>query len=410
MQGANRKSWTNTLILLAGLGIYSGGTLANTSDGVSCVIGTTNVWSSGFVLSDIEVTNNSGAAIDEWQVQVQLGSTNATIKNYWSASVSLEDDIVSAVNASYNGNLADGESTSFGFQGSYSGSWNEASCIVSTVPETDPETDPEETTPTDPETDPEETTPTDPDTDPEDTTPADPETDPSDISKIVIIKADDIKAQTDNWTQFFEINQERGIKVSAGIITYSLSWGNKDEYRAWLTELNDSGWVEFWNHGWDHIRWTEDGQTVYEFSGSGYELQKQHFEDAQIYMQDLFGYQPVAFGAPYNQTDTDTVAVINENGITRLMFGYKTPDGLDNTYIARMNLRGEHDGTGQPNYESFINEYNSEPDTTFTALQFHPNSFGEEDFEEYKLIVDFLIAEGWTFMLPSEYVNWLDNQ
>ncbi len=41
---------------------------------------------------------------------------------------------------------------------------------------------------------------------------------------------------------------------------------------------------------------------------------------------------------------------------------------------------------------------------SFSAIQFHPNAFSDGHFTEYAKILDFLIAEGWTFMLPAEYV------
>lgn len=130
MNSRSKAYWKPTLCLMASLGLaYSGGVYADTGE-ISCDIGSSNVWNSGFVLNNIEVTNNSGASISEWQVQVMLGSDSANITNYWNAQVSLDGSTVTANNVSYNGTLADGESTTFGFQGSYSGTWLEASCNV----------------------------------------------------------------------------------------------------------------------------------------------------------------------------------------------------------------------------------------------------------------------------------------
>ncbi|TCS42385.1 PKD domain-containing protein [Reinekea marinisedimentorum] len=104
---------------------------SDSSTQLSCVIGSENVWSTGFVLNNIEVTNNSDSSIEDWQVQVQLGATDVTVNNYWGSEVTLDGDIATAVNASYNGNLDAGESTTFGLKGTYSGTWGEASCYVS---------------------------------------------------------------------------------------------------------------------------------------------------------------------------------------------------------------------------------------------------------------------------------------
>ena len=123
-------SWKNSIRLLAGLSLaYAGASLAAT-DGVSCSIGESTVWNRGFVLNDIKVTNNSGSAIDEWEVKVQLGSSNATVNNSWTSIVTQDGGIVTAENVRYNGSLENGESTTFGFSGYYSGEWDEAYCIV----------------------------------------------------------------------------------------------------------------------------------------------------------------------------------------------------------------------------------------------------------------------------------------
>jgi hypothetical protein len=75
-----------------------------------------------------------------------------------------------------------------------------------------------------------------------------------------------------------------------------------------------------------------------------------------------------------------------------------------------MSLRGESNGTGKPNFEKFKAEYLKQKNLSFAAIQFHPNAFGDEHFTEYTKILDFLISEGWTFMLPTEYVAMNDQK
>ncbi|MFT5124984.1 MAG: peptidoglycan/xylan/chitin deacetylase (PgdA/CDA1 family) [Candidatus Omnitrophota bacterium] len=224
-----------------------------------------------------------------------------------------------------------------------------------------------------------------------------------DSTKIAIIKADDVWNRTPKWDRFFEISQEKGVKVSAGVICNSLA-GNNQSYEDWLRELHDSGWVEFWNHGWDHKRWTTDEDVKFsEFGGTGYAHQKKHFDDAQAIMKHVFGKAPIAFGSPYNACDADTLKVMNEDPDLRLFFCYGRV-GLKDKVLARMHLRGENDGTGEPNFKKFKAAYRQENERSFSALQFHPNSFSDEHFVEYAKILDFLIARGWTFMQPAEYV------
>ena len=221
--------------------------------------------------------------------------------------------------------------------------------------------------------------------------------------KIAIIKADDVRGVAKKWSRFFEISEEKGTKVSAGIICDSLQ-SDKGGYFKWLNELQSSGMVEFWNHGWDHKRWeNEDRKELREFSGTGYEHQKRHFEEAQKHMKAVLGIAPNTFGAPFNSTDSDTVKVMAENSDMRLFFCNQGTK-LKGKILAPMNLRGEHDGTGKPNFAKFKADYKKDR-VTFTAIQFHPGAFQEKHFAEYAKILDFLIAEGWTFVLPSEYIT-----
>lgn len=222
--------------------------------------------------------------------------------------------------------------------------------------------------------------------------------------KIAIIKADDVRGKNAKWDRFFAVSKERGVKVSAGIICNSLQ-GDKGDYFEWLRKHHASGFVEFWNHGWDHKQWeTDDGKKLREFSGCGYDHQKKHFEDSQKFMKKALGVSPVAFGAPYNAIDDDTKKVMKESADMRLLFCYKVK-GLDDKVLAPMRLRGEGDGTGRPNFEKFKLDYaKKQKGLTLTSIQFHPPYFKDQHFAEYIKILDFLKADGWSFVLPAEYV------
>ncbi|MER7775701.1 glycoside hydrolase family 6 protein [Streptomyces sp. NPDC096191] len=77
-----------------------------------------NDWGSGFTAA-VTVTNN-GAATSNWSLGwTYAGSQKVT--NGWNAKVSQSGAAVTVANESYNGTLATGGSTSFGFQATYSG-------------------------------------------------------------------------------------------------------------------------------------------------------------------------------------------------------------------------------------------------------------------------------------------------
>ena len=78
-----------------------------------------NSWSNGFTAT-VTVTNTGTTATNSWRV-TWTWPGNQQITNAWSATVSQSGAAVTATSASYNGSIAPGGSTTFGFQASYSG-------------------------------------------------------------------------------------------------------------------------------------------------------------------------------------------------------------------------------------------------------------------------------------------------
>jgi hypothetical protein len=81
----------------------------------------TNVWSSGFT-ANVTVANTGGSAINGWALGFALPG-GQTITNSWNAAVTGTSGSVTARNVAYNGGIPAGGSQSFGFQGTYSGSF-----------------------------------------------------------------------------------------------------------------------------------------------------------------------------------------------------------------------------------------------------------------------------------------------
>jgi cellulose 1,4-beta-cellobiosidase len=95
---------------------------APTSPGAACS-GTYSVmssWPGGFQ-GQVVVTNTGSASLNSWQ----LGWTfpgNQAISNLWNGNRTQSGGIVTVTNASYNGTLAPGASTTVGFTATYAGS------------------------------------------------------------------------------------------------------------------------------------------------------------------------------------------------------------------------------------------------------------------------------------------------
>jgi hypothetical protein len=88
----------------------------------------TNTWNTGFTAT-VTVANTGSSAINGWKLGFTLPSGQA-ITSSWSASVTGTSGAVSASNVSYNGAIPAGGNTSFGFQGTYSGTFAKPSSFT----------------------------------------------------------------------------------------------------------------------------------------------------------------------------------------------------------------------------------------------------------------------------------------
>jgi lysophospholipase L1-like esterase len=79
----------------------------------------TNQWSGGFQAS-VTVTNSGTSAVNSWRVSFTLGA-GQTVTQSWNTALTQTGSAVTAANLSYNGSLAPGAGTSFGFLGATPG-------------------------------------------------------------------------------------------------------------------------------------------------------------------------------------------------------------------------------------------------------------------------------------------------
>src|SRR4051812_39090043 len=91
------------------------------SSGACRVTYKTNVWNSGFT-ADVTVGNTSSSAINGWALGFTLPSGQA-ITSSWNAALTGSSGAVTARNVSWNGAIPANGSASFGFQGTYTGSF-----------------------------------------------------------------------------------------------------------------------------------------------------------------------------------------------------------------------------------------------------------------------------------------------
>ncbi|MCN9244304.1 cellulose binding domain-containing protein [Streptomyces sp. RY43-2] len=123
---AGFEPWQNG----AGLAVTSFSSTVNTGSGggttppgqSSCqVTYGTSVWTDGFT-ADVTIRNTGSTPVDNWKLAFTLPS-GQRVTNSWNATVSPASGAVTATAQSHNAQIAAGGSQSFGFQGSYSGTF-----------------------------------------------------------------------------------------------------------------------------------------------------------------------------------------------------------------------------------------------------------------------------------------------
>ncbi|CAL9614946.1 GH12 family glycosyl hydrolase domain-containing protein [Streptomyces sp. NPDC003642] len=83
----------------------------------------TSVWQGGFT-ADVTVKNTGSAAVDNWRLGFTLPS-GQRVTSAWNATLSGTSGAVTASPVAHNARIAAGGTQSFGFQGSYSGTFAE---------------------------------------------------------------------------------------------------------------------------------------------------------------------------------------------------------------------------------------------------------------------------------------------
>ena len=230
--------------------------------------------------------------------------------------------------------------------------------------------------------------------------------DSSDIvvyKQFVFLKADDVKfvspgTLSTKWKKFFEYIESKQIKASIGLIGNSLEIGTTDYY-SYLINLENSGLFEIWNHGYSHLLngTNGDGEVFHEFWNTPLEEQKMSLMKTESLAKDKLNLTLHTFGAPGNAIDENTKEALNDiSEIKVWYFGLEDSAKLVIKRVSEIEFP-----THYPDYQKFIENY--DPESPYLALQIHPNSWDENHFNEFKKIIDYLIAEKVTFINPYEY-------
>jgi hypothetical protein len=242
------------------------------------------------------------------------------------------------------------------------------------------------------------------------------------FNQFIILKADDFSRAywepggvTPEWTAYVDYIQGKHIKSSIGIITQVLdaAWPGLPEenepgnalvpFLDYVKSVHDGGLFEFWHHGYDHLH----GDGWWEFANTDYGYQKFHLDTGTALAREALGFPFHTFGAPFNIVDAVTAQVVDESPDIRVWL-----HGIAGSSKFVLSDQGkgmvEPVEAGIPDYANFAGAYTAAPE--YLVLQHHPG-FTEftPRFGEFEQIIDFLIANGVTFVHPSEYFDLIDS-
>lgn len=221
----------------------------------------------------------------------------------------------------------------------------------------------------------------------------------------ILLKLDDLQALNNVCPSSSVMDYLIQKQVKAGIGAIAKNFDNTaySVMSPYLNATNSDGdkLFEVWHHGLDHID--------PEFKGTTYAYQKAHFDQATQIIKSLLGVQMHSFGSPFNASDAVTNTVISEDPNYKV-FMFSSVPAPASTGILNLNQRVDmENGTGNPDYAYLVTNYNAYKGTytDYMVLQGHPNQWTAAKIDQFKLIVDYLTAQGCEFVLPYDYYRSL---
>ncbi|HEY0945085.1 MAG TPA: DUF2334 domain-containing protein [Opitutaceae bacterium] len=235
----------------------------------------------------------------------------------------------------------------------------------------------------------------------------------------VILKLDDVRTNdsgkiSERWRRVGELARQRNLKIALGVICDSLE-GNKPAYFSWLKELQASGLVELWFHGYDHAVWKgADGKALSEFGGRSFEDQLDRFARSQKLAQEKLGLTFSTFGpgggGSLHQDAATARAMAEEPGMKVWLY----PSPLDDqgrqlaaagkvTILDRVWQVNLEQPLFVPNYQKFVEGYSKyAAKRRYFVLQGHPNKWDDARWAEFLKIVDFITENKIPTVTPTE--------
>lgn len=224
--------------------------------------------------------------------------------------------------------------------------------------------------------------------------------------KIVILKLDDVTAGgtegvvSPRWQRVADYIENKKIKAGFGIIGFSLAEDNS-AYFKWITDRAERGFIEFWNHGYYN---RTKGDTIGEFEGT-YEQQFKALQLTDSLAKAKLGLQLRVWGPHWSSTNTNTDKALAQFPQIKMTLGSPISPVYYKGYVLPNTLDMEYP-VHNPNYDEFLKAYREKSkDLNYFYLQGHPNSWNENQWQNFVKIVEFLESENVKFVTPSEFLE-----
>jgi len=205
------------------------------------------------------------------------------------------------------------------------------------------------------------------------------------------------------WQRVVDFTNEINVPVSIGVIAQTIETGGQT-YINWIKKQQKTGNVEFWNHGYNHTRKTQNGKQISEFKNITCQEQIRNLEKSQNLAKNRLGFEFVTFGAPYNQTDSNTIKALNK--FTEIQYWFYPPEYAKNKTqklcFSRISVLNIEYPVHHPAFYHLWNNLYFYRNEKYIVLQGHPQSWDDVGFSEFKRMVAYLKRQGYTFKNPQQ--------
>lgn len=214
---------------------------------------------------------------------------------------------------------------------------------------------------------------------------------------VIVLKLDDLSFAPyarGGFERVFRVLKKYNLNASFGVFTQSCAdEARPADYSTQLRRWVEGGRVELWHHGWDHRRG--------EFKGSRVKAQRRDLLDGLAAVKSATGVDVVTFGAPFAETDDDTIEALNSVPQIRVWFG--PPHAQQRAKALVLHERAALETkVGVVSYELFVESFEKHRDARYLVVMGHPPYWDDASHRAFQQVVLYCVARGCRFATARE--------